>query len=86
MTTPREIPRPLLPACYDALCEHSKLPRTAVHVAYQKWQRSAPPDPCRYGAEKPIALECTCRGCVESLCFFFFDQVANKFHTEGFTS
>lgn len=45
-----------------------------ITVAYQKWQHSASAEPCRYGREAPVALECRCRGCTERLCFLMFDQ------------
>lgn len=74
----RELPRTLLPLCYDALMASSGKPRAFVHTAYRMWQRSAPAETCRYGKEKAVAYDCPCDGCHRSLMFLYFDTVANR--------
>jgi hypothetical protein len=47
--------------------------------AYRRWRAGHPAEPCVYGKEQPIAVDCNCEGCIEKLCFFYFDQMATAF-------
>lgn len=80
MTTPppRDIPEPLYTMAVNA-CREQGVRGHVVHLAYKKWTSGARPEGCKYGHEQGIAHDCTCVGCIESLCFLFFDQVAAKF-------
>lgn len=75
----KHLPATLLPRAIDAVRMASGQSWARVEAAYERWQRGLPADPCRYGKEKPVAIECRCNGCFQSLAFLYFDQVAAKF-------
>ena len=55
------------------------LTRSFVTLAYAKWKQHERADECRFGKERPIAVDCNCPGCHEVLCFVFFDQALKQF-------
>ena len=57
------------------------LTRSFVTLAYAKWKQHARAEACRFGKERPIAIDCNCPGCHEVLCFLYFDNVAKTFAT-----
>jgi hypothetical protein len=85
----REIPPLLLWPAIEAARGQGVKRQVAV-TAYLKWQHGADAEGCKYGIEQGVALDCTCVGCIERLCFVYFDQVAAKFnaplteYTKGF--
>ena len=86
----RAIAKELVKPAIEAVVATGAAPWLRVERAYLRWCRRAKPAPCKFGREQAIAIECRCEGCVEALCHFYFDQVAQKFaadlspHTKGF--
>ena len=56
-----------------------RVPRPRAVRAYRRWRAGEPAEPCVYGKEQAIAVDCHCEGCIQKLCFLFFDQVAKRF-------
>lgn len=71
---PRTLPARLREESLRALYRQG-LRWNVVESAFAKWSAHAGADPCRYGKEGPIALDCRCPGCIDRLCFLYFDQV-----------
>ncbi len=74
----REIPGVLLIPAIDAVRAQG-VRGSVVRRAYRKWREEVGAEGCRYESEQAIAVDCTCVGCIERLCFVYFDQVAAKF-------
>ena len=58
-----------------------RVPFAVSDRAYKRWKHGRPATPCRFGSMKQQAraLDCTCEGCIEKLCYLYFDQVVAKF-------
>lgn len=74
----RIIPAYLMPQVIDTLLAQG-VSRATIDRSYRKWQAGLMADPCKYGRERAIALDCRCEGCTEVLCDLFYAQVAAKF-------
>ena len=55
------------------------VPLHRAERAYKRWRAGRPHEPCKYGREQAYAIECKCEGCIETLCFLYFDHVAARF-------
>ena len=47
--------------------------------AYRRWRADHPAEPCIYGADQAIAVDCSCPGCIEKLLFMLYDWVTLQF-------
>lgn len=56
-----------------------RVSRQAATRAWGRWRNAYPAERCKFGAEQAIAVDCDCPGCIEKLCFLYFDQVATTF-------
>lgn len=74
MTARRLVPAVRLEA-FRALYRRG-FPKAVIERCYEKWAHGATPDPCRYGRERLLAVDCTCPGCTDWRMFYFFDQAA----------
>lgn len=73
------INRTVLVEAYRALYR-AGIPFAVSERAYRRWWRGLHAEMCRFGVkDAKFAVDCMCPGCVEKLCFFYFDQVRRKF-------
>ena len=80
----RRIPPDILAEAYRAVMRNARVPYAWVDRGYHLWRSGRLPDECKYGKEEQaIAIDCHCRGCLEKLMLFYFDQVARTFGTEA---
>lgn len=82
---PRVIHVDLIATAFYVVQERTGKSRWFVNATYRKWKAGAAVVACVYGKEKPIAIDCVCDGCIESLCYLFFDTVQNKVALIGLT-
>ena len=78
MTGRPSIPTGMVAAALTALYRVG-VPLHRSERAYKRWRAGRAAERCRYGTDQALAVECKCEGCIESLCFLYFDQVAARF-------
>jgi hypothetical protein len=78
----RTIPPDIIGKAMHALYR-VRVPRAKAERAWKSWRAGGPLTPCKYGKEQAIAADCTCEGCIEKLCWFYFDQVSTKFGVDA---
>lgn len=63
----------------DTICrvlrEHTGLSIDQLKMIFRKWRAAASAAECIWGDDRALAIDCTCPGCLERLCFLYFDQV-----------
>jgi hypothetical protein len=71
---------PLRTGAFRAIYRRSGLPMQQIEDAYERWEAGVSPLPCKFGpVEQRKAFECRCPGCMQALCFTFFDMTAATF-------
>lgn len=78
MSDQLRIPPDILAKAFHSLYRVN-VPQPRAERAYRRWRKRLAAAPCKYGRDAIMAVQCNCEGCIEKLCFLYFDQVLKRF-------